>query len=73
MAADSVCIGRDAGSSGFTNGGIVLNGSGSSFPSSNPAAQGLFVKPIRGFAHGVGVPGMLIYDATSGEITYSTN
>ena len=55
---------------------IVLNGAtgsigiGSNIPS--VTQTGLFINPIRGVAHGLGV-GVLKYDPVTFEVTYSTN
>jgi len=49
---------------------ICLNATGVTL--NTTAVSGLFVKPIRSGAHGIGV-GALHYDASSGEITYSTS
>jgi hypothetical protein len=63
------------GNSAADNGGnhnntIVLNGTGGAL---NPnGTNRFFVNPIRGVAHGIGV-GILKYDPTTAEITYSTS
>jgi len=57
--------------------GAVLDHSGAIVISADPSAPlvstdvGLFVKPVRGVAHGVGV-GVCVYDPVASEMTYST-
>ena len=64
----SIAIGYKAGSSYQSQNSIVLNASGSDFQATT---QGFYAKPIRGIAHGIGV-GIMKYDSSTGEITYST-
>ena len=66
---NSIAIGRDAVANGSTANSITLNASGTAVTANQ---AGLFVNPIRGVAHGIGV-GQLLYDPTSREITYSTS
>lgn len=67
--AGGLFLGYGAGRNIAHGNQIVLNGSGADFdPNSN---NGFFVKPVRGVAHGLGV-GVMKYDPTTGEITYST-
>ena len=65
---NSIAIGRDAVANSSTNNSITLNGTGTAITANQ---AGLFVAPIRGVAHGIGV-GVLKYDTTTFEITYST-
>jgi hypothetical protein len=65
---NSIAIGRDAVANSSTNNSITLNGTGVAITANQ---AGLFVAPIRGVAHGIGV-GVLKYDTTTFEITYST-
>jgi hypothetical protein len=64
----SIAIGRDAVANSSTANSITLNGTGTAITANQ---AGLFVAPIRGVAHGLGV-GVLKYDTTTFEITYST-
>jgi hypothetical protein len=63
-------LGNGAGYENQGNNSIVLNASGSNLNGSTDNA--FFVKPIRGHPHGLGI-GVLHYDTTTSEITYSTN
>lgn len=65
---NSVAVGYLAGQSNQHSNSIALNASGIPL---NPNQSGLFVNPIRGVDHGIGV-GILKYDPGSNEITYST-
>jgi len=57
--------------------GAVLDHSGAIVISADASAPvvstdvGLFIKPVRGVAHGVGV-GVMVYDPVASEMTYST-
>ena len=66
---NSIAIGRNAVANTSTANSITLNGSGTAITANQ---AGLFVAPIRGVAHGLGV-GVLKYDTTTFEITYSTD
>ena len=66
---NSIAIGRNAVANTSTANSITLNGSGTAITANQ---AGLFVAPIRGVAHGLGV-GVLKYDPTTKEITYSTD
>jgi hypothetical protein len=66
----TVAIGAYAGQNTQHDNTIVLNATLNTLDSNTTNA--LFIKPIRGVAYGIGA-GRLQYDATSGEITYSTN
>lgn len=70
QGSSSVAIGREAGTTNQADNSIVINATGSALE--NTTANSFVVKPIRGVAHNIGV-GQLIYDPTTGEITYSTN
>ena len=69
QGAYSIAIGHIAG--GLTNAqatnSIVINATGTSLD--GPTANALFVKPIRNASNA----NVLMYDATTGEITYGTN
>ncbi len=65
----SIAIGTEAGTNNQAKKSIVINATGSDLP--NNIENAFIVKPIRGVAHGLGI-GVLKYDITSGEITYST-
>jgi hypothetical protein len=65
----SIAIGRDAVANSSTADSITLNASGTAITANQ---AGLFVAPIRGVAHGLGV-GVLKYDPSTKEITYSTD
>ena len=64
----SIAIGRDAVANSSTANSITLNGTGTAITANQ---AGLFINPIRGVAHSLGV-GVLKYDTTTFEITYST-
>ncbi|MFT5829075.1 MAG: hypothetical protein ACI9AB_002044 [Urechidicola sp.] len=66
----AVAIGAGAGNTAQHDNSIIINASGNNLNSSG--SDGLFIKPIRGVPHGLG-EGVLHYDPTTGEITYSTN
>ena len=65
---NSIAIGRDAVANGSAANSITINASGTAITANQ---AGLFVNPIRGVAHGIGV-GQLIYDPITRELTYST-
>jgi hypothetical protein len=69
QGANAVAIGYLAGQSSQTGGSIALNASGVAL---NPNQVGLFIRPIRGVARGLGV-GVLHYDSSTYEVTYSTD
>ena len=50
---------------------IVINANAAGFPTNFGEQPGFFVNPVRGVASGKGV-GVLVYEPTTGEITYST-
>lgn len=66
----AVAIGNRAGQTNQHANSIILNGGGTAF--NTDGINRFFVKPVRGVAHGLGV-GVMKYDPTTGEITYSTN
>jgi len=68
QGSSAVAIGAGAGSANQDNNSIIINASGNDLNSTG--SNGLFIKPVRGVAHGLGV-GVLHYDPTTGEITYS--
>lgn len=70
QGAAAVAIGQTAGQTSQHANSIILNATGSALNSTGTSR--FFVKPIRGVAHGIGV-GRLVYDSTTGEITYSTS
>jgi cytoskeletal protein CcmA (bactofilin family) len=74
QASNTVAIGANAQFTGgnIPNDCVILNGQGSNFPIAGASTGGFFMKPIRGVAHGLGV-GVIKYDTTTFEITYSTN
>ena len=63
---DAIAIGNGAGANNQADNSIVLNATGTTL--NNTTASSLVVKPIRA---AVGTS-MLMYDSTSGEITYGT-
>jgi len=67
QGASSVAIGTMAGKTNQHANTIILSATGATFDSTQ--ANALFVKPIR---NAVGTT-MLMYDATSGEVTHSGN
>jgi hypothetical protein len=69
QGTNAIAIGYLAGQTSQTQNSIALNASGSAL---NPTEQGLFVRPVRGVARGLGV-GVLHYDTSTYEITYSTD
>ena len=72
LLANSVAIGRQAAYHGSSAKCVVLNGTGAPLPSTVIGAESFYVKPVRGVAHGKGA-GVMVYEASTGEITYSTN
>lgn len=66
---NSIAIGRNAVANSSTANSITLNGTATAITANQ---AGLFVAPIRGVAHGLGV-GVLKYDTGTYEITYSTD
>ena len=72
LYANSVAIGRQAAYHGSSAKCVVLNGTGAPLPSTVIGAESFYVKPIRGVAHGKGA-GVMVYEASTGEITYSSN
>jgi hypothetical protein len=66
---NSIAIGRNAVANSSTGNSITLNGTATAITANQ---AGLFVAPIRGVAHGLGV-GVLKYDTGTYEITYSTD
>ena len=66
----AVAIGDRAGRTNQDDNSIVLNATGLDL--NTDGINRFFVKPVRGVAHGLGV-GVMKYDPTTGEITYSTN
>jgi len=70
QGSNAIAIGKDAGASNQHANSIILNASGIALNSND--TDRLFIKPIRGVAHGIG-EGVLKYDPSTGEITYSTN
>lgn len=86
MGQSAICIGQSAGRNnagqysihiGFGAGNVGGNYSGcvvivGGATTLNPdGANRCFIKPVRGVAHGIGV-GVMKYDPTTSEITYST-
>jgi hypothetical protein len=69
QGASAIAIGNQAGKTSQTAGSIVLNASGTAL---NGNQAGLFIRPIRGVARGLGV-GVLHYDTSTFEVTYSTD
>lgn len=67
QGSNSIAIGNQAGVSSQVANSICLNASGSAL---NPNQAGLFVRPIRGVALGIGV-NRLSYDPATFEIVYS--
>lgn len=67
---NSIAIGRLAGYTNQDAGTIVLNATSATLQTTNP--DRFYVAPIRGEAHGIGI-GVLRYNTTTKEITYSTN
>jgi len=65
-----IVIGSETGQTNQTNNSIIRNDSETALNTLTPTS--LFIKPIRGVVHGLGV-GVLHYDPASSEITYSTN
>ena len=65
----SILIGTKAGEGGKFDRSIVLNATGAQVNATS--ADSCVIKPVRGVAHGIGV-GVMKYDPTTGEITYST-
>ena len=70
LLANSIAIGNVAAYYGSTVKCVVLNASGG--PTQRITAEGFYVKPVRGVAHGKGA-GVMVYEASTGEISYSTN
>ena len=72
LAANSIAIGNVAAYHGSSANVkcVVLNASGG--PTQRITAEGFYVKPVRGVAHGKGA-GVMVYEASTGEISYSTN
>ena len=76
----AIAIGHRAGLYSQGARSIILNASGQSLSmggwASNPSevtnSDSLYIRPIRGVAHGIGV-GRLHYDTTTFEVTYSTS
>lgn len=67
---NAIALGKGAGQTNQPANSIVINASGVEL--SPNGASGLYVNPIRGFAHGLG-QGVLHYNSATCEITYSTN
>lgn len=70
QGSTSVAIGQNAGRNNQHANSIVINASG--LDTNTDGTNRTFIRPIRGVAHGLGV-GVLRYDTTTFEITYSTN
>ena len=68
QGSNAVAVGYLAGNPSQQTNSIILNASGANLASDS---QSLYVKPIRGVSHGQPV-GVMHYDPSSGEITYST-
>jgi len=64
QGSNTIAIGRSAGTNSQANNSIIINATGSNLEAST--ANALFVKPIRNLANN----DVLMYDATTGEITY---
>ena len=67
QGADAVAIGKNAGHTNQAANSIAINATGTTLQ--NSTASSLVIKPIR---NAVGTT-MLMYDATSGEVTHSGN
>lgn len=67
---NAIALGKGAGQTNQPANSIVINASGVEL--SPNGTSGLYVNPIRGFAHGLG-EGVLHYNSATCEITYSTN
>jgi len=75
----AIAIGYRAGLYSQGARSIIINASGiavgmgawASNPSQVTNSDSLYIRPIRGVAHGIGV-GRLHYDTTTFEVTYST-
>jgi hypothetical protein len=66
---NSIAIGEATASLNQPNNQIFINASGTAVNGANGAA--LYINPIRGVAHGIGV-GVMKYDPVLFEVTYST-
>ena len=70
MGEYAIAIGNLAGNSSQSQKSICLNASDVALD--NTAVEGLFIKPIRGVDHRIGI-GIMRYDPTTSEVTYSTS
>ena len=68
--ANSVAIGAFAGEGNQAPRSIIINATGAAL-NNNFGNDCCFIKPLRGVAYGIGVS-RVVYDAGTGELTYST-